>query len=217
MNQNQMMKNQVEPVIYYNNTCSIGYKRPYADYTRKRDKANDLYLNQVTRMKWSLLDYFESLQNTGYAIFHMTTTYIVPDINQKYANRIYTDFYLKNLVPYLMNSRRITTRYKLEQPICYSFIDEPDRQSTGLHHHSIIASSDRTYQGILSLCGNGTLSQFHRQIKTSDLKRCDYKRIIYAAKDSMLRKYPDYLAFGFNNPRITSPINTSKKQEKPFS
>lgn len=67
----------------------------------------------------------------------------------------------------------------------------PDR----LHHHAILAVYDYSRDKIERLLGVDTLSNgyFTHKIMTSDIKQCDFLRVVYTSK--MLWKYPDFMMF----------------------
>ena len=162
--------------------------------------------------------YFDAMDQDEFTLFHLTTTYL-PYQDRKYStkdiNRFFVNFYLKNLLPNLFQSRTWTKSKKLNQPIVLTFPDEHQLESVlvsssasgdpiyaqpvRLHHHSIIASRQATTEKFLKMCGKNTMLPYSAKMMTSCLDQCDSDTIFYAAK--MLWKYPDdYLSFGFRNP-----------------
>lgn len=160
-------------------------------------------------------EYLKSLDPDEFTLFHLTTTYLPyqkitysPTIIRKF----FINFYLKNLLPDLFQTRSWTKTTKLIQPIVLTFLDEHKidpitvpKQSNGqviyaspvrLHHHSIVASRDATTKQFLSMLGDNTFLRYSVKMMTSNLKRCDAGAIYYASK--MFWKYQEeMLKFGF--------------------
>lgn len=160
-------------------------------------------------------DYLLSLDPDEFTLFHLTTTYL-PYQNITYSpkviNQFFINFYLKNILPDMFQTRCWTTTTKLLQPIVLTFLDEHhidpipvSEQSNGqpvyvapvrLHHHSIVASRPATTNQFLNLLGDNTCLRYSGKMMTSNLKRCDAGVVYYASK--MLWKYHDQmLQFGF--------------------
>lgn len=140
-------------------------------------------------------------------LFHMTVTYKpFKDIvySEKIVNDFFINFYVKNFLPYLLNTRNIHTNAKKSiQPITLAFVDEHESKlipgthkfSEKLHHHAILAVHPDHLEKMNNLIGEDTFADpiFSSKIMTSDLKECETKALLYASK--MLREYPEHLLF----------------------
>jgi hypothetical protein len=165
----------------------------------------------------ALLEKFQKLESEGATLFHLTITY-KPYGTRIYGesdvNKFFINFYLRQFLPHLFHKRSWTKTQRVNQPICYAFIDEhsvagsPIRgarnglesrltlsRTIRLHHHCIVASWPSSTPELIKLVGVNTLCGFSKKIMTSDLKVCDPERLMYASK--MHYKYPDFLGFGY--------------------
>ncbi len=154
------------------------------------------------------------LDPNEFTLFHLTTTYL-PYQDRVYTEKdlckFFTNFHLKTVLPEVFHARTWTKNKKLQQPIVLSFLDEHEHKAvlmkskfsetpvkafpTRLHHHSIIASRSFTTDFYRAHIGENTLLQYSGKFMTTDLKECDADRVFYASK--MLKTYPEYLLFGF--------------------
>ncbi len=162
-------------------------------------------------------------------LFHLTLTY------KPYQDRIYREqdvnkfflkFYLQHFLPYLLNTRRIQQKRKL-QPICLAFVDgnwmpgnnvrlcpiTNERLSYSspaqLHHHAILAVHHENVGLMRDLIGTNTLAdnKFSYKVCNSDLRECDAMCLLYSSK--MLKKYPDFMSFP---DRSTNPVTQPHNQ-----
>lgn len=156
----------------------------------------------------------QDLDPSEFTFFHLTTTYL-PYQDKVYTERdlskFFTNFHLKTVLPELFHARTWTTTKKLQQPIVLSFLDEHEHKAVllkskfsempvqsfpvRLHHHSIIASRKCTTDFYRAHIGENTFLKYSAKFMTTDLKECDVDRFFYSSK--MLKTYPDYLLFGF--------------------
>jgi hypothetical protein len=159
------------------------------------------------------------LENRGRTLFHLSVTYN-PYQDRQYTeqevNQFFTNFYLRTVLPSLLNTNHINTyTKKLLQPICLAFVDEHEHKAKPklvrnkitneleqtyiypikLHHHAILSVPKDTLLKMQSLVGLNNIprNKWSEKVMTFDIKQCESTRILYASK--MLHKYPDFLSF----------------------
>ena len=176
------------------------------------------HLSQSHLCRLALAEHMYRLEQDEHRIlFHLTLTY------KPYKDRVYREsdvnvffirFWIRHFLPHLLNTKNIhTNSKKLLQPICLAFVDEHEMKPVKylepdpnvyrfvqvphfparLHHHAILAAHPEHLDLMKELIGRNTFTQFSKKVMTSDLKRCEPMRLLYASK--MYRKYPDYLSF----------------------
>ena len=154
-------------------------------------------------IRLSLTEYIYNLVlDQNRSIFHLTTTY------KPYQDRIYTqkdidlfftNFYVKYLLPKVLNTKNIhTVTKKSIQPITFTFTDEhlQSFHSDRLHHHSILCVHPSTLDFFQSLPEENPFPsnlEHTKKICTSHIRQCDPMTLLYSSK--MLNRYPDYLSF----------------------
>lgn len=153
------------------------------------------------------------------SLFLLTLTYqIRSDFapKQDLMNRNFKRFYCSFFLPFLFETKHYNTNKRiLQQPITYSFLDEPKRKpqthgAAPLHHHAIVAATDSTLPRLALLLGTDTFKDIHPSffIATSDFKQCDPFATLYASKS--IKKYPDFLTFP---KRLQSVLDRTPKFE----
>ena len=154
-------------------------------------------------IRLSLTEYIYNLVlDQNRSIFHLTTTY------KPYQDRIYTqkdidlfftNFYVKYLLPKVLNTKNIhTVTKKSIQPITFTFTDEhlQSFNSDRLHHHSILCVHPSTLDFFQSLTEENpfpTNLEHTKKICTSHIRQCEPMRLLYSSK--MLNRYPEFLSF----------------------
>ena len=181
----------------------------------------------------ALAEYFYKLEAEGRTLYHLSITY-KPYSGREYGvndvNNFFKSFYTKKFLHYLMGTKNIHTNHmKSIQPICFCFIDEHRPKvvrtpkvaiptyaddytinfATPLHHHAILAVHPDIVNRMRLLEGKNKLNDgsFTHKIKSSDLRECEAKTVIYASK--MLKQYPDYMTFPDSFTRHRNKIKTS--------
>ena len=174
-----------------------------------------LTISQQYRLELTEMMYLKSIQEDR-TLFHLSLTY-KPFEDRIYresdVNIFFTNFYLKNLLPQILGTRRIQNRRNV-QPICLAFVDEHKMKPAKvihssvtnelkeitviparLHHHAILAVHPSTVDQmqILARDKKYKLTKFSKIIATFDLRECEAMRLLYASK--MLKKYPEFLSF----------------------
>lgn len=192
---------------------------------RSRTKSNAYLLKELetTFIRNKVQDDFLTLKNQyQFHLFHLSVTWIKTYLadDPESVNKEFLLFYTRNLVPDLIQERRINSRNRHIQPIAVCFVEEGDPENKNLnhpgnclllHHHCLIASRDETALRLHSLCGLNTLkphfqsrskndcSAFHF-ICTSDLKEITNSdvQLRYASKN--LWKFREESMLRFNYP-----------------
>lgn len=176
----------------------------------------------------SLAKQMLELEKDGNTLFHLSVTY-TPFNDRQYTeqevNQFFTNFYLRTVLPRLLNTNHINTyTKKLLQPICLAFVDEHEHKAkpklvrnkitneleqtyiypVKLHHHAILSVPKDTLLKMQSLVGLNNIprNKWSEKVMTFDIKQCESTRILYASK--MLHKYPDFLSF---TPKKHNSIN----------
>ena len=165
--------------------------------------------------------YFKKQELEGRKLFHLSVTYKPYDESRydkknykdnspygaKKTNEYFINFYTKNFLPFLMNTRNYNSPPKrMIQPICYSFLDEHEMKRVfingvpsfrlKLHHHAIVAVHPETYQRMCDLEGENAIpirSRFASKVMTTFVRECEPMTVLYACK--MMQRYPDFLSF----------------------
>ena len=138
------------------------------------------------------------------SLFMLTLTYkLKSDFAPKpnLLNRNFIRVYCHYFLPFLFQSKYYNTNKRiLQQPITYSFLDEPEgtphaHEPESLHHHAIVAAHESTLPRLHLLLGTNTFKGIDPNffIATSDFKPCNAFAMLYASK--CLKKYPDFLSF----------------------
>lgn len=160
---------------------------------------------QQKEQMMAIADMFDNHKADGYKLYHMTVTYKPEgrrDVGVAEVNRYFKNFYLNDLLKYIVNSSRTNSPSKrLIQPITFSFLDEHEQNyGSGFvqrfHHHAIMAVHEATVERMDRLNGVNTLVGWgnSKKIMTSHVRECDAMCSLYANK--MHWKYcDDYLVF----------------------
>ena len=169
-------------------------------------------------LDWARYFYDEDYYYKRSYLYCLTLTYI-QNTDREYCkkdiDRFFITFWTQKFLPYLLGTRKIHKRKK-EQPICIAFADIPvnpiyrfckinildnerlddNKPYNEIHHHAIIKVYPALKEKMDALVGENTLdrNKFGNIIKTSDLKECDPRFVIYAAKNYDL--FPNSLIFG---------------------
>jgi hypothetical protein len=186
-----------------------------SNYYSKRYKS----LSRTDKERLQLVSFMDQHRRSGRTLFHLTLTY-KPFSDKSYresdVNNFFKSFYLNHFLPYLLQTKHFNRSYWREfQPICLAFVDgiEPERGQQTLrykkphelglaarlpallHHHAILAAHEKTVSDLVLLEGENTFANygFGYKIMTSDLKRCDATRLLYASK--RMRQFPEFMAF----------------------
>lgn len=192
---------------------------------RSGTKSNAYLLKvlETTFIRDKVQDDLSTLKNQyQFQLFHLSVTWIKTDYPQtiRSVNKKFIYFYARNLVPDLIQERRMISRNRHIQPISVCFVEEGDPSNKNLnhpgnclllHHHCLIAARDETASRLNSLCGLNTLkSHFRSRLKnysnafqsicTSDLKEITNPdiQLDYASKN--LWKFREESILRFNYP-----------------
>lgn len=155
------------------------------------------------QIRLSLTEYINNLVlDQNRSIFHLTTTY-KPYQDRNYSKSdidlFFTNFYVKYLLPKILNSKNIhTVTKKSIQPITFTFADEhlQSFHSDRLHHHSILCVHPKTLDFFQSLPEENPIdtdTPYTHKICTSHIRQCEPMTLLYSSK--MFDRYPDYLSF----------------------
>lgn len=210
-----------EPKRHWNEVTArneVEWNQEYIEYIQK----NGLHRNKdlaSNKHRLSLANKMLELEKDGNTLFHLSVTYNpYQDIQytEKDINKFFTNFYLRTVLPSLLNTNHINTyTKKLLQPICLAFIDEHEHKAKPklirnkitneleqtfiypikLHHHAILSVPPDTLLKMQSFVGLNSIprNKWANKVMTFDIKQCKSTRILYASK--MLHKYPDFLSF----------------------
>jgi hypothetical protein len=196
------------------NRISLEKKSWISYLSRSANSERDL--SHIQKIRYHLTNYFHEIERlSNRSLYHLTLTYkpfkdklYVP----KNTNDFFINFYTKEFLPYLLNTRNYQRGcYREMQPICFAFLDEHEnisrstkqhakelqtfRFTSRLHHHAIIAVHENTIDKMNTLIGVNKFdgAKFTSKVMTSHVRDCDAMCLLYASK--MLYKYPDYLQF----------------------
>jgi hypothetical protein len=192
---------------------------------RSRTKTNTYVLKELETnfLRDKVQNDFLTLMNQyKFHLFHLSVTWIKTYLadDPKSVNQEFSRFYRGNLVPELIQERRLGSGNRPKQPIAVCFIEEGDTRNKNLnhsgnclllHHHCLIAARHETASRLHSLSGVNTLkSHFTNKKKndciaylficTSDLKEITNPdiQLRYASKN--LWKFREESMLRFNYP-----------------
>lgn len=191
-------------------------------------------------IRTSVYDEFMDLKNQyQFQLFHLTVTWqaiynlkphewgLKNHISTKEGilNDQFQRFYIRNLVPYLIDKRRLGTNNRPIQPIAVCFIEDPKKKNyqknqksirhfgnrEDLHHHCLIAAKGMATERLLLLCGTDTLephfqehdrsnSDEYKCIYSSDLKEIVNTKIQVPYPNKKLWKFREETMLKFNYP-----------------
>lgn len=131
--------------------------------------------NEFFRTKYPAL--MKILAENDYTIYHLSVTWqnnSQANIETE-ANKNFSRFYLRNLVPLVIEQSRINKRNLNIQPICVACLDKSkdfvsQRESSmllpkshqkcaSIHHHCLIAARDIAQINLDKMCGTNTIKQ----------------------------------------------------------
>jgi hypothetical protein len=166
---------------------------------------------------------FLTLKNQyHFKLFHLSVTWIKTLIadEPESVNKDFFHFYTRNLVPELIQQRRLESSNRHLQPIAVCFVESGDSKNKNLnhsgncllhHHHCLIAARGESASRLLSFCGLNTLRPYFENRKknascsyqficTSDLKEIANPdiQLRYASKN--LWKFREESMLRFNYP-----------------
>lgn len=201
--------------------ASVVYKEYLISKRYGNSQPEDLSCSDKMILDWARYFYDEDFYYKRSYLYCLTLTYIpnsVRDYCKKDIDNFFKKFWTQKFLPYQLGTRKIHKRKK-EQPICIAFADIPGnpiyrfnkinisdserldetKPYTDIHHHAIIKVYPALKEKMDGLVGQNTLdrNKFGAIIKTSYLKECDPRFVIYAAKNYDL--FPKELNFGFKN------------------
>lgn len=192
---------------------------------RSRTKTNTYILKELETnfIRDKVQNDFLTLKNQyQFYLFHLSITWIKTHIadNPDSVNQEFRRFYLGNLVPEMINERRLGSGNRPKQPIAVCFIEEGDPRNKNLnhsgnclllHHHCLIAARHESASRLYSLSGVNTLKPYfeiknkhtciaYKFICTSDLKEIKNPdiQLRYASKN--LWKFREESMLRFNYP-----------------
>lgn len=194
------------------------WNQEYSNYIQNNGQHRNLDLVS-NKIRLSLANKMLELEQNGNTLFHLSVTYNPyqdKQYTEKDINEFFTKFYLRTVLPSLLNTNHINTyAKKLLQPICLAFVDEHEHKAKPklirnnitneleqtfiypikLHHHAILSVPPDTLLKMKSFVGldNIPRNKWANKVMTFDIKECESTRILYASK--MLHKYPDFLSF----------------------
>lgn len=194
------------------------WNQEYSKYIQNNGQHRNLDLVS-NKIRLSLANKMLELEQNGNTLFHLSVTYNPyqdKQYTEKDINEFFTKFYLRTVLPSLLNTNHINTyAKKLLQPICLAFVDEHEHKAKPklirnnitneleqtfiypikLHHHAILSVPPDTLLKMKSFVGldNIPRNKWANKVMTFDIKECESTRILYASK--MLHKYPDFLSF----------------------
>ena len=173
-------------------------------------KPNQKELSSNHKSRLEFTRFFQSHLMNGLKLFHLSVTYKTYEdktIFPALTDTFFINFYLKAFLPCLMRTHKYhLSKNRLNQPICYAFLDEheskPDldhpeiKFSERLHHHAIVAVNTIYLEHMRGLCGENTIpceSRFTKKVMTTHIRECEAMTTLYASK--CFAKYPDFLSF----------------------
>lgn len=159
-------------------------------------------LNEFHRKYYQekISDYYHE----GYKIWHLTITWNDSDkrkISPKILKERINHWWLKNLIPHIYQTRKFTTKSRLEQPYCIAFLEcgketsieevkklydpvtneyRPSTLYKNPHHHVVIATTGKATSRFIELIGVNTL-------KHTLLNDNKYSNRKYRPQDNMTR------------------------------
>jgi hypothetical protein len=131
-------------------------------------------------------DFMELKSKYNYKIFHLTITWNKTHLqeNPSHLNDDFINLYFKYIIKFATNVKRISKNNRHLQPILVSFIDEGKDQNKSLtanckklHHHCLIAATDKTAERLESLCGLNTVKPM-----------CERLDVLYPEKNEVLAR-----------------------------
>ena len=185
------------------NTSTEYSKESLIDTERLKWKSYLFKPTHSDQIRLSLTEYvYNLIQDENRSLFHLTTTY-KPYQDRTYTKSdidlFFTNFYLKYLLPRVLNTRNYTRPFKRSiQPITFTFTDEHLQSfySDRLHHHSILCVHPSTLDFFQSLTEENPIdtdTPYTHKICTSHIRQCEPMTLLYSSK--MLNRYPEFLSF----------------------
>ncbi len=179
--------------IYVRNLCTetITYIEIHRNhYTMNRITENfektisayDLQVLETNFLRSKVEDDFKSLKEKyEFQLFHLTITWLRTqhDLNTKKMNKQFEQFYTRNLIPYAISKRRVSSSNRRLQPIAVCFIEDGKDENKNirhkgncalLHHHCIIAAKGIAASNLTALCGTNTIKP---KLMILDRSNCD--------------------------------------------
>lgn len=200
---------------------------------QSRTKSNQYLLKvlETNFIRDKIQNDFLTLKNRyKFHLFHMTVTWIKTPIPGDISslNNDFLRFYTRNLVPDLLQERRINSKNRIFQPIAISFIEDGDAKNKNLmhpgncqslHHHCLLAARGKSAARLLALSGVNTLKPYflkkqknpcnaYQFICTSDLKEISNPDVQLRYASKSLWQFREETMLRFNYPIDYEKLNT---------